>query len=56
MTGELDTRMEVVNVGGNGNGPNGTVAMLACTKCGVLIWDIDAHWSHAHAVLLDGTV
>lgn len=22
--------------------------MLACTACGVLLWDIDAHYAHAH--------
>lgn len=24
------------------------VKLLACTKCGVLLWDIDAHYAHAH--------
>jgi len=24
------------------------VHLLACTKCGVLLWDIDAHYAHAH--------
>ena len=24
------------------------VALLACRKCGVVLWDIDAHYQHAH--------
>jgi hypothetical protein len=24
------------------------VQLLACTECGVLLWDIDAHYAHAH--------
>lgn len=23
--------------------------LLACTQCGVIVWDIDAHYAHAHA-------
>ena len=24
------------------------VQLIACTLCGVLLWDIDAHYDHAH--------
>ena len=24
------------------------VQLLACTRCGVLLWNIDAHYAHAH--------
>lgn len=25
------------------------VRLLACRQCGVLVWDIDAHYAHTHA-------
>lgn len=26
------------------------VLLVACAECGVLLWDIDAHYKHAHFV------
>lgn len=30
------------------------VQMIACKLCGVLLWDIDAHYAHAHTDQSDG--
>ena len=30
------------------------VQLLACVLCGVLLWDIDAHYAHAHTDQSDG--
>lgn len=37
-----DSRVKVVTTG------QPETQMLACTSCGVLLWDIDAHYEHAH--------
>lgn len=29
--------------------PAGTVQLLACTECGVLLWDVERHWRDAHS-------
>ena len=29
-------------------GTHGQQLMTACTLCGVLIWDVDLHYAHAH--------
>lgn len=39
-----DTRVEAVRTGDLNN----PVTLLACTRCGVIVWDIDAHYGHAH--------
>lgn len=26
------------------------VNLIACKVCGVLLWDIEKHWAHAHAI------
>lgn len=38
----IDTRVNVVVTG------TPEVQLLACKLCGVLLWDIDAHYTHAH--------
>jgi len=38
----VDERVEVVTTG------QPEVQLLACTRCGVIAWNIDAHYSHAH--------
>lgn len=38
-----DPRMEAVQTG------HPPVALLACTVCGVLAWDFDKHYAHAHS-------
>jgi hypothetical protein len=30
-------------------GVNATVRLLACTECGVLLWDVERHWRDAHS-------
>lgn len=25
------------------------IQLLACAECGVLLWDVEAHWTDAHA-------
>lgn len=43
----------------DGNDPRGKVVttghpvtqIIACVECGVLLWDIDAHYTHAHPSL-----
>lgn len=40
MSGE--NRVEAVLTG------HPPVYQIACTRCGVLLWDIDAHYEHAH--------
>lgn len=37
-----DTRVKAVATG------MPAVQLLACTKCGVILWDIEAHYAHAH--------
>lgn len=37
-----DERMKAVR-------PHPNVCLLACTLCGVLVWDFDAHYTHAHS-------
>lgn len=37
-----DQRVEAVVTG------QPEVRILACVLCGVLLWDIDAHYAHAH--------
>lgn len=37
-----DERVEAVVTG------SPEVRLLACTACGVLLWDIDSHYAHAH--------
>lgn len=37
-----DPRGEVVTTGFP------VVQLIACVKCGVILWDIDAHYAHAH--------
>jgi len=37
-----DPRVEAVYTG------QPQVMLLACKKCGVLLWDIDAHYADAH--------
>lgn len=39
---DADPRAQVVVTGL----PN--IQVLACVLCGVLLWDIDAHYDHAH--------
>lgn len=43
-----DERVEAVVTGAP------EVRLLACTTCGVLLWDIDAHYAHAHADRTNG--
>lgn len=38
-----DERAEAVRTG------QPIMSLLACTLCGVLLWDIDAHYEHAHS-------
>jgi hypothetical protein len=26
-----------------------SISLLACKECGVLLWDVEAHWTDAHA-------
>ena len=37
-----DFRVQAVSTG------QPPVLLLACRECGVLLWDIDAHFHHAH--------
>lgn len=37
-----ESRVEAVGTG------SPQVRLLACVLCGVLLWDIDAHYVHAH--------
>jgi len=37
-----DSRIQAVTTGQ----PN--VTLLACNRCGVLVWDFDKHFAHAH--------
>lgn len=43
-----DGRCEVVETG------HPAVQILACTLCGVLLWNVDKHYTHAHSDI--GTV
>lgn len=38
-----DPRIEVVDTG-----PYGQISLIACTKCGVLLWSADKHYADAH--------
>lgn len=28
--------------------------LIACKKCGVLLWDVDAHYQHTHPATKEG--
>jgi hypothetical protein len=40
--GSYEDRAEAVRTG------QPITTLLACRLCGVLLWDIDAHYAHAH--------
>lgn len=43
MSQPSDPRIEAVDTG-----PDGSLTLLACTACGVIVWDFDKHYAHAH--------
>lgn len=45
VSDDYSHRVEVVTTG------HPPAQFIACRACGVLLWDIKAHWAHAHAEL-----